>query len=655
MNSVVTDIEDRKGQNMKITDGSFATFGTRRRAQNMEFTFAAKTESGDAAIRLYDLADKKEVCRISLKGRKRIGDVYSVMVEGFCWDELCYLLEADGELFLDPYAAGTVGREGWAGEERRREVLPVYGSFADESYQWKSQGVRIAPRDMVCYKLHMRGFTMARPMAKEKKGNYLGFLSCLGELKELGVTTLEFMPLYDFEEVMYDPAQIAAASARHPMQEIEWEPAKINYWGYGPAAYFAPKASYFGGRAAAYHMKETVDAIHSQGMECIMEMSFVEGTSQDLMVDALIWWVREYRVDGFRLVGCNAPIERIAANPYLQDTKIFYDHFPGELLERESGRKHLFVCNDDFLYALRRMQNHMEGSMVEFANQMRRQNERYGFINYAADSSGFTLMDSFSYGEKHNLENGEDNRDGNPVNYSSNYGHEGETSNRRIRKIRMQQTKNAIAAVLLGQGVPMLLSGDETGNTQNGNNNAYCQDNRIGWLNVSRAKANRNLREFTRKMIAFRKAHPILSMEGAMQMKDYRHQGIPDLSYHGQEPWAMEVYREQRAIGMLYCGAYSGRGEPDLYICYNFHYQAVEIALAKLKGNRQWRMVMNTAHEMEEWKDDGPVHSALLVAAGSSVCILVSEEIDGETAVEAETPEKTVAETEDVRETAADD
>ena len=88
MNSVVTDIEDRKGQNMKITDGSFATFGTRRRAQNMEFTFAAKTESGDAAIRLYDLADKKEVCRISLKGRKRIGDVYSVMVEGFCWDEL---------------------------------------------------------------------------------------------------------------------------------------------------------------------------------------------------------------------------------------------------------------------------------------------------------------------------------------------------------------------------------------------------------------------------------------------------------------------------------------------------------------------------------------------------------------------------------------
>ena len=79
---------------------------------------------------------------------------------------------------------------------------------------------------MVCYKLHMRGFTMARPMAKEKKGNYLGFLSCLGELKELGVTTLEFMPLYDFEEVMYDPAQIAAASARHPMQEIEWEPAR---------------------------------------------------------------------------------------------------------------------------------------------------------------------------------------------------------------------------------------------------------------------------------------------------------------------------------------------------------------------------------------------------------------------------------------------
>ena len=107
----------------------------------------------------------------------------------------------------------------------------------------------------------------------------------------------------------------------------------------------------------------------------------------------------------------------------------------------------------------------------------------------------------------------------------------------------------------------------------------------------------------------------------------------------------MEVYREQRAIGMLYCGAYSGKGDPDLYICYNFHYQDVKIALPKLKGDRQWRMVMNTAHETEEWKDDGPVHSTLLVAAGSSVCILVSEEIGTETA----------AATDDVKETAADD
>ena len=206
--------------------------------------------------------------------------------------------------------------------------------------------------------------------------------------------------------------------------------------------------------------------------------------------------------------------------------------------------------------------------MVEFANQMRRQNERYGFINYAADSSGFTLMDSFSYGEKHNLENGEDNRDGNPVNYSSNYGHRG-------RDVQSSDSQNPHAAdeerpsrrFCSDRGVPMLLSGDETGNTQNGNNNAYCQDNRIGWLNVSRAKANRNLREFTRKMIAFRKAHPILSMEGAMQMKDYRHQGIPDLSYHGQEPWAMEVYREQRAIGMLYCGALQRQGRAgSLYL-----------------------------------------------------------------------------------------
>lgn len=278
--------------------------------------------------------------------------------------------------------------------------------------------------------------------------------------------------------------------------------------------------------------------------------------------------------------------------------------------------------------------------MAQFADQMRRQNKKYGFVNYAANTSGFTLWDSFSYGEKHNEDNGEENRDGNPVNFSCNYGCEGETKNRSIRRIRMRQMRNAIAAVMLSQGVPLLLAGDEAANTQKGNNNPYCQDNRIGWVSWSKARENRDLMEFTKQMIAFRKKHPIFHMEEPMRMNDYGHRGIPDLSYHGREPWTMELRQDQRAVGILYCGAYAGEKDADFYVCFNFHYETVEMALPQIPKEKRWRLLMSTSAQRAWWYEQeeetlenvsktccvpGMICETEVKVEGGSVCILVAE------------------------------
>ncbi len=611
---------------MKKLPGSFLRFGTHETTDGMEFTFAS-VSSQCPSICLFDIATKDMVEEIVLSDEDRIGDVYSVVLKGYPWKKLCYLYRAKDVFWLDPYASVVCGREQWADESRFDENYRVYGGFAFGKYQWKHSMPKLAPGNMILYKLHMRGFTMGRRIAKGSRGNDLGVLACLDELKGLGVTSLVFMPLYDFEEMMYESCTVVDEKGQASCQVQKAE--KINYWGYGKGAYFAPKASCFGGKDPVNRMKKMVDAIHGNDMECIMEMSFSEDTPKEQMMECLHRWVMEYHIDGFRLVGCNVPIEQIASDPYLKDTKILYDHIPWEVLQEETEeRKHLFVCDDDFCYSLRRMQNHMDGSMVQFVNQMRRQNQAYGFINYAASGSGFTLWDSYCYGEKHNLDNGEDNRDGTNSNFSCNYGHEGPTRNKSINQMRCQQMRNAVTAMLLGQGVPMLLSGDEVANSQDGNNNVYCQDNPTGWVNWSSNGEKKKIREFTGSMISFRKAHPVLTQEGAMKMNDYRHKGIPDLSYHGKEPWLMGVGDEMKSVGILYCGAYISEQEADLYICCNFGYEASEMALPKPQTGRQWKLLMNTAEDDSgEWKQREVMTDDMVSVPGSSISIFLAEEI----------------------------
>ncbi len=618
------------GHKMKVIKGDFGDFGPRIKGKDtVIFTLSIGASTEIASIELFDKATKKRIQEINLSKEFSVGRVFSVEVSGISPDEVCYLIKEDGTEYVDPFATSIVGRDKWADvSARSKNKFQVYGGITNIQKQWKDTPVNIEPTDMVLYKLHMRGFTYGFGMSEAKAGTYKGVISKLNYLKEMGVTSIEIMPIYDFEELFIEN-KINISKNGHRVNTPEFI-NKINYWGFGEANYFAPKASYFGGENNCLEgIRSMISSIHKAGMEVIMEMSFSNETSDDCVLECLKYYVQYYHIDGFHLIGCTAPIKRIASEPYLADTKIFYEFIPEEILCSESGKKHLFIYNDSFMNVTRQIQNHMNGSMVQFANHMRRQNQAYGFVNYMANVNGFSLWDSYSYGEKHNVDNGEDNRDGTNNNYSFNYGLEGKTNNKTINANRFRQMRNAFAALFLSQSVPLIVAADEMAASHLGNNNPYCQDNKIGYTVFSKTKNKTTLQKFVKQLVEFRKNHKCLRPEHPFLMNDYKHLGLPDMSFHGSEPWMMSIGEEQKALGVLYNGAYVGEKE-EVFVCYNYHYDDVSMALPLLSPGKRWRICFNTAdyNDKSDFKPK-PIHDQqTILVPGNSISVLVGVKVD---------------------------
>ena len=610
---------------MNISRGDFGEYGPRISGRDaVTFTFAVKPSAEKISILLYNKSTFKQLSLIELSKDYSVGTVYSVRVSGINPDEICYLLKEDRKTYVDPYATAIAGRDKWADVEgRTKQQFKVYSGISHIEKDWKDTKVEIAPTDMVLYKLHLRGFTAGFGMSESKIGTYKGLISKLSYLKKLGITSLEIMPLYDFEELFLETKTVISPKGK--MTETYEYTGKNNYWGFGLANYFAPKASYFGGADKACEgMRALVSTLHANGFEAIMEFSFATEISPEVYLECLKYYVKYFHIDGFHILGCNAPIERIAAEPYLADTKIFYEYIPEEILCRESGRKHLFIYNDSFMNVTRQIQNHMNGSMVQFANHMRRQNGAYGFVNYMANVNGFSLWDSYSYGEKHNLDNGEENRDGTNNNYSFNYGIEGRTTNKIINANRFREMRNAFTALFMSQSVPLIVAADELADTHEGNNNPYCQDNKIGYTMFAKNKSKNTLQRFVMELVEFRKKHKCLRGETPFLMNDYKHLGLPDMSFHGSEPWMMTIGEEQKALGVLYNGAYANEKE-DVFVCYNFHYDGVDMALPLLAPGKRWRLCFNTA-EFDDKSDftPKPIHDQQSIRVpGNSISVFV--------------------------------
>ena len=617
-----------------IKEGDYRQYGASAAGGGVVFTFEAEKEE-DCSILLYgkdggirqELKVPESCCR---------GAIRSVFVAGLKAESLHYNYKISGKVVTDPYANRIIGRERWRDAGRVKNEFGVCGGFSDDTFSWGTDVHPEIPRhEMFLYKLNIRGFSMDAGIPAKERGTFAAVRDKIPYLRELGVTTVEFMPVYEFEELILKERAVLP-------EYISWQvrkedqikpeacamPERVNLWGYAPANYFAVKASYAKGQDAAVEWKKLIRALHENHMECVMEMYFPKNVNQNLILDALRYWVREYHVDGFHLLGENLPVTQIAQDAWLRRTKIFGAGFENAVLCHPCHYPHLYVYNDEYLYPVRALLNHKNGGMDAFACQQRKQHQYHGFVNYISDNNGFSLRDLFCYEQKHNEENGEENRDGSDWNLSANYGVEGRSRKQRIVRIRERQMCNAVAVLFLAQGVPLLYEGDETGDSQEGNNNAYCQDNPTGWVNWKKDERYAWFREFVARMAAFRREHPVLAADMPKQLADAKGAGYPDLSYHGENAWISDLSGERQSLGMLYCGKEEDDGteEEFLYVGFNFHMGPTRLALPKLPGKKKWYLLMDTARERAPFlKEEEQVDAPQIGLCGQSVVILTGK------------------------------
>ena len=532
----------------------------------------------------------REVRNIPFPEEGKTGHVWSMTLKG-AFDDLYYAFEADGTRFSDPYGRSFAGRERWGRLSHAKRLLltPV----AEPEFDWQGdRPLHIPYEDSIVYRAHVRGLTKHASSGTEHRGTFRGVVDKIPYFKELGITTLELLPAVEFQEVMM-PENVEG----NPYGMCE-PTGRLNYWGYAKAGMFAPKASYADpGTNPVTEFKYMVRELHKAGLEVVPELYFSGKEVPEFVLETVRFWVREYHVDGIHLTGY-APTVLLAKDPYLADTKLWALSWEAEK-PAAGEKKHLGEYNDGFLIDMRRALKGDEEQMSSLIYRNRRNPAETGVLNFMAGTNGFTMMDMVSYDQKHNEANGENNRDGSDYNYSWNCGAEGHVRKKKIQELRSRQLRNAMLLLFLSQGTPVLLAGDEFGNSQNGNNNAYCQDNEISWLNWNLNKWDQALLDFVKHVIAFRKAHPVFHMEQEPRVMDYLACGHPDISYHGVNAWQPEFENFRRQIGILYCGAYAKKpnGENDdfFFVIFNMHWEPHSFALPNLPKNLVWSLAFDTS------------------------------------------------------------
>ncbi len=515
-----------------------------------KINFSVSVPGGKACKLLIYEKGKQAPCA-SFEMEKSVGDVYSLCVQNPADKRLEYVYEIDGQTMIDPYANGLGGREVWRGDTVS-EPTSVRAVISQESYDWEGdRPLQLPYQDVIAYALHVRGFTKDSSSKVEHKGTFQGVIEKLPYLTELGINQIQCMPIYEFDEYG----------------------VKTNYWGYGPGYYFAPKSSYSADGDGQKGLKDMVKACHLAGIEVVLEMPFAEDTSVLMMMECLRYYVMEYHIDGFVLNPYRIPFDCLKKDPILSQTKLM---------------KH----QEDFQTAMRRFLKGDEGLIPDVMFWFKHLSAKEGIFNYITTHTGFTLQDLVSYDGKHNEINGEYNQDGPNYNYSWNCGAEGPSRKKAVVELRGGQMRNAMFLLLLAQGTPCILAGDEFGNSQKGNNNVYCQDNPIGWLNWKKSVKDREFCQFVKKLIAFRKRFDFFHSDMEFSGVDRTGCGLPDVSYHGEMAWRAPMEVSSRQLGVFY-GADTD-SKSSLFIAYNMHWLEHAFALPAPGKNKKWYLVAST-------------------------------------------------------------
>lgn len=606
--------------NLIIDRGNPLIMGVTVIGDSVNFAIPAKLNSSCELV-LYKKGKEEEAFRIPFENAQVIGNVFAMKVTGLDYKQFDYNFAINGCIVTDPYAKALSGKKEWG-----KKPKFIRGSIISDAYDWEGDApLNIPFEETIMYRLHVRGFTKHISSKIKHKGTYLGIVDKIPHFIELGITMVELMPAYEFNEVAIEKP---SESPYYSMIEN----GNLNFWGYTGGYVFSPKASFaytnkIGGEVEEF--KYMVKELHKNGIEVSMEFFFPEGINPTLILDCLHYWVLNYHIDGIHINCDKAVMKMVQTDNLLCRTKIFTYSFPTDtdFYNTDAEYKNLANFNDDFMISARRFIKGDEDLLSTIAYKIKANPPDVAMVNYVSNHNTFTLSDLVTYDKKYNEANGEGNQDGAVYNYSWNCGFEGITRKKKVMDLRKKQMKNALALVFFSQGVPMLYAGDEMCNSQQGNNNPYCHDNEVSWTIWNNNVRAKEMMQYVKELIRLRKEHVVLHTANEPRQMDYRGFGLPDLSYHGTKAWYPDFSHFNRHFSVMYCGKYAevfGRPEEnDIYIAYNMHWESQTFGIPSPKAGRQWVVIFSTDHISAQ-----KVTDRMLEAAPRSITVLEMRKIE---------------------------
>ena len=583
------------------------------------------------------------------------------------------------QILLDPYARAVTGQSQWGHVNNAQHGYRA--RVVHSNFDWGGQRHHSIPmEDLIIYELHVRGFTMDESSGVEHRGTFEGLREKIPYLKELGINAVELMPIFEFDEMRdvrlidenelidfwgYNPVSFFApntsycSSMEYNREGLELKTlikdlhdngievildVVFNHTAEGNE--FGPCFSFKGFDNNIYYML-TPDGHYYNFSGCGNTLNCNHPVVRDMILECLRYWVIEYRVDGFRfdlasILGRNddgtplsqPPLLRsLAFDSILGNVKLIAEawdagglyqvgSFPSwkrwaEWNGRYRDDMRRFLKGDDLLAQTAAAR--ITGSPDLYDPAYRGGNAS---VNFLTCHDGFTLSDLYSYNQKHNEANGWGNTDGADDNNSWNCGIEGETDDPAILALRMRLMKNACAVLLCSRGTPMFLSGDEFADTRYGNNNPYCQDNLISWLDWSLLKKNKELFDFFQYMIQFRKDHPVIRKD-----LEPSYLGIPAMSIHGLTPDETNFSGDSHVVCVRFAGYNEATQEEDLvYLSVNAGWYPVTLTLPELPEKYEWKVAVNTGDPKHQFfhKDLMPDVKSKIFLGERSVIIFIA-------------------------------
>ncbi len=568
------------------------------------------------------------------------------------------LLFNEENVLLDPYSRAVTGQRKWGEKPEGGKDFEYRARVVKSSFDWGNIKQLEQPfEDLVIYEIHVRGYTKDKSSGVSAPGTFAGLKDKIPYLKELGINAVELMPIFEFDEMEsarvvdgvqlynywgYNTVSFFAPNTSYAFNEEhnhEGDELKslikalkengievildvvFNHTAEGNE--MGPCFSFKGIDNNVYYML-TPDAHYYNFSGCGNVMNCNHPVVRNFIIDCLRHWAIEYRVDGFRfdlasILGrdqngapmANPPIlESLAFDPVLGKMKLIAEawdagglyqvgSFPSwnrwaEWNGRYRDDMRSFLKGDDGMAgnAITRI----TGSRDLYSPESR---GHKASVNFLTCHDGFTLYDLYSYNEKHNEKNGWNNTDGDNNGHSWNCGAEGETDDPNVNGLRRRLIKNAFAALLCSRGPAMFFAGDEFCNTQFGNNNAYCQDNIISWLDWSRLEEFKEIHDFVRHMIQFRKEHPILR-----KMTKPSSCQFPEISVHNGTPFNASTDYKTKLIGIMYAGRNEEDTEDDIvFYCMNAYWEPLVMQLPVLPNGKHWHVDTNTNAEYFDGED----------------------------------------------------